>query len=187
IGADGLANDHPVSFPYTDALADLDGELFPPTSSPSGIGSTIHNDLLIGGSLECSSCHDVHNGGAAAAVDDNLLMITQTGSQLCLTCPDQCPPESKSFSRLGASPRWDAPIYLPCQQGCRRKWDRAVTLAGALLGNRLASQPMATSLPVSESLRLGDRDSKVLETRMFTGLFAAITPPAPMAGALDAE
>jgi predicted CXXCH cytochrome family protein len=89
IGADGLANDHPVSFPYTDALADLDGELFPPTSSPSGIGSTIHNDLLIGGSLECSSCHDVHNGGAAAAVNDNLLMITQTGSQLCLTCHDK--------------------------------------------------------------------------------------------------
>lgn len=89
IGADGLANDHPVSFSYTDALADIDGGLFPPTSSPSGLGSTIHDDLLINGRLECSSCHDVHNGPAAEAVDDYLLVITQTNSRLCLTCHDK--------------------------------------------------------------------------------------------------
>jgi predicted CXXCH cytochrome family protein len=89
IGADGLANDHPVSFPYTDSLADLDGELFPPSSTPSGLGSTIARDMLSNSSLECSSCHDVHNGGAAASVDDNLLIITQSGSQLCLTCHDK--------------------------------------------------------------------------------------------------
>ncbi len=89
IGADGLANDHPVSFRYDDSLADIDGELHPPSSAPSGLGSTIDRDLLFNGYMECSSCHDVHNGPTAAAVNDNLLMITQTGSQLCLTCHDK--------------------------------------------------------------------------------------------------
>lgn len=89
IGADELTNDHPVSFIYDDALAVLDRELFLPSSSPSGLGSTIANDLLFNSQLECSSCHDVHNGGAAAAVNDNLLMITQVQSQLCLTCHDK--------------------------------------------------------------------------------------------------
>lgn len=89
IGADELTNDHPVSFIYDDALAGLDGELFPPSSSPSGLGNTIDHDLLFNGSLECASCHDVHNGGAAEAVNDNLLVITQVKSQLCLTCHDK--------------------------------------------------------------------------------------------------
>ena len=86
IGADELNNDHPVSFVYDDALAVLDGELFSPSSSPSGLGNTIAHDLLLNDQLECSSCHDVHNGPAAAAVDDDLLVISRVQSQLCLTC-----------------------------------------------------------------------------------------------------
>jgi predicted CXXCH cytochrome family protein len=86
IGADGLQNDHPVSFTYDDALAGEDSNLFAPSSTPSGLGGTIADDLLFNLQLECSSCHDVHNGGAAEAVDDNLLMVTQSQSQLCLTC-----------------------------------------------------------------------------------------------------
>jgi predicted CXXCH cytochrome family protein len=86
IGADGLANDHPVSFQYTDALAAQDGELSSPSVAPSLIGSTIEQDLLFNDSLECASCHDVHRGPAAAAVDDSLLVVTQQGSTLCLVC-----------------------------------------------------------------------------------------------------
>jgi predicted CXXCH cytochrome family protein len=86
VGADELNNDHPISFVYDDALAVLDKGLFPPSSHPSGLGSTIKNDLLIGDQVQCSSCHDVHNGPAAASVNDSLLRITQVGSQLCLTC-----------------------------------------------------------------------------------------------------
>ncbi|MCL5270035.1 MAG: cytochrome c3 family protein [bacterium] len=86
IGADGLANDHPVAFTYDDALSTVDNGLFPPSSTPSGIGGTIQQDLLFDNQLECSSCHDVHNSGPAAAVNDNLLMITQVQSRLCLTC-----------------------------------------------------------------------------------------------------
>lgn len=89
IGADELTNDHPVSFVYDDALASTDGELFPPSSTPSTLGSTVADDLLLNDRLECSSCHDVHNGGAAEAVDDHLLVITQVQSQLCLTCHDK--------------------------------------------------------------------------------------------------
>ncbi|GAB4321406.1 MAG: cytochrome C [Candidatus Sumerlaeia bacterium] len=89
VGADELTNDHPVSFTYDDALAAVDGELFAPSSAPSGLGGTIADDLLFNNQLECSSCHDVHNGGAAAAVNDHLLVITQSQSQLCLTCHDK--------------------------------------------------------------------------------------------------
>lgn len=86
VGADELNNDHPISFVYDDALASKDTGLFPPSSHPSGLGGTINKDLLIANRVECSSCHDVHNGPAAMAVNDNLLVITQQQSQLCLTC-----------------------------------------------------------------------------------------------------
>jgi predicted CXXCH cytochrome family protein len=89
VGADGLANDHPVSFTYDDALASKDGGLFSPSSTPSGLGSTIAKDMLFNGQLQCASCHDVHNGSAAATVNDNLLLITQIQSRLCLTCHDK--------------------------------------------------------------------------------------------------
>jgi predicted CXXCH cytochrome family protein len=86
VGADELANDHPISFTYDSALAVKDTGLFDPSSHPSGLGGTIAKDMLIANQVECSSCHDVHNGPAAAAVNDNLLVITQVQSQLCLTC-----------------------------------------------------------------------------------------------------
>ncbi len=85
-GPDDLRNDHPVSFVYDDALAVRDRELFSPSGAPSGLGGTIAHDLLFNDRMECSSCHDVHNGPASAAVNDNLLMITRVQSQLCLTC-----------------------------------------------------------------------------------------------------
>ncbi len=61
IGTD-LRDDHPISFSYNTALAQNDGGLKDPSSSPSGIpgGTTIENDMLFDGKLECSSCHDVH-------------------------------------------------------------------------------------------------------------------------------
>ncbi len=91
IGADPeeLSNDHPISFVYDDALAAQDGELFPPSSTPSGLGGSIQKDLLFNGRMECSSCHDVHNGASAAAVNHKLLLITETQSRLCLTCHDK--------------------------------------------------------------------------------------------------
>ena len=84
-----LSNDHPISFVYDNALAVRDGELFPPSSTPSSLGGTIAQDLLQHGRLECSSCHDVHNGPGASAVNDHLLVVTQVQSRLCLICHDK--------------------------------------------------------------------------------------------------
>jgi len=85
VGTD-LSNDHPISFTYDAALATADGELYDPSTGTTPIGGTIANDLLFGGNMECSSCHDVHN---TSAVTDHLLIIDNAGSTLCLTCHDK--------------------------------------------------------------------------------------------------
>ncbi len=81
VGTD-LSNDHPVSFTYDSALANDDGGLFDPSSAMSGLGGTIADDLLIANRVQCSSCHDVHNGSGV----NNLLVKSNEGSTLCLTC-----------------------------------------------------------------------------------------------------
>jgi predicted CXXCH cytochrome family protein len=80
-----LSNDHPISFTYNDTLAAADGGLFPPSSTNSGLGGTIQTDMLFNNRLECSSCHDVHN----AAGVERLLVKSNAGSALCLTCHDK--------------------------------------------------------------------------------------------------
>ena len=81
VGTD-LSNDHPISFAYNTALATSDGGLFNPSTATSGLGGTIAADLLFGNSMECASCHDVHNAGG----NSFLLRITNAASALCLTC-----------------------------------------------------------------------------------------------------
>jgi predicted CXXCH cytochrome family protein len=81
VGTD-LSNDHPISITYDAALAAADGGLFNPTTTQSGLGGTITNTMLIGGKMQCSSCHDVHNSANLS----NLLLKANTGSALCLTC-----------------------------------------------------------------------------------------------------
>lgn len=97
VGNDGVANDHPISFDYTDALAAADGALAPPSSTNVTIGSgsrtkagTIATVMLYAGKVECASCHDVHNdfvdGTGLASGTNRLLKITKASSALCLTC-----------------------------------------------------------------------------------------------------
>ena len=76
-----LRDDHPISFVYDAALASADGELKDPSEN-SGLGGTIESDMLIGGKLQCASCHDVHNSSGLSY----LLRKSNTGSALCLTC-----------------------------------------------------------------------------------------------------
>lgn len=76
-----LRNDHPISFTYDAALVGLDPGLHAVTTT-SGLGGTIDSDMLFNTQLECSSCHDVHNGLALP----NLLRKTNVASALCLTC-----------------------------------------------------------------------------------------------------
>ncbi len=81
IGTD-LSGHHPVSFLYDAALAATDGGLFDPTTTNSGLGGTIDDDMLLGNMLECASCHDVHNGSGVG----KLLVKSNGSSALCLTC-----------------------------------------------------------------------------------------------------
>lgn len=84
LGTD-LSNDHPIAFTFDAALAGTDGELYDPTTQASGLGSTVALDMLFGAGndqLECASCHDVHN----QASNPNMLLKTNGGSALCLTC-----------------------------------------------------------------------------------------------------
>ena len=79
-----LSNDHPISFAYDTALAAADGGLFDPSAQDSGLGSTIDDDMLFGGSLECASCHNAHGAGFPS-----FLRLSNAGSALCLTCHDK--------------------------------------------------------------------------------------------------
>ncbi len=78
-GANGLTNDHPVSFDYGDAAA-ADAELVAEGSLPSW--------ALIDGKVQCSSCHDVHNYGGTAAMQP-FMNDTKTGSAICLQCHEK--------------------------------------------------------------------------------------------------
>lgn len=78
-----LANDHPISFTYDATLATADGHLNNPATTSSGIGTgTIASSMLIGGKMQCSSCHDVHNSYGVTG----LLKKSNSASALCLTC-----------------------------------------------------------------------------------------------------
>ncbi|MBI5115461.1 cytochrome c3 family protein [Candidatus Poribacteria bacterium] len=76
-----LADDHPVSFVYNDSLAQADGTLESPSSTPSGLGGTIRQDMLVNDRIECSSCHDVHNPDIFP-----FLIKSNDNSALCYTC-----------------------------------------------------------------------------------------------------
>lgn len=82
VSGNDLSTEHPISFDFTDAMATTDGGLFPPTTTNSGLGSTIDNDMLFNGRMECASCHDVHNRFGVM----HLLKMSNVNSELCLTC-----------------------------------------------------------------------------------------------------
>jgi predicted CXXCH cytochrome family protein len=83
LGTD-LSDDHPISITYTTATALADGELNDPASYILG-GDFIVNSLD-NNEVQCSTCHDVHNGGAAELVDYKLLKEPADGSAICLAC-----------------------------------------------------------------------------------------------------
>ncbi|MCF6364767.1 MAG: cytochrome c3 family protein [Bacteroidales bacterium] len=81
VGTD-LSDDHPVSFAWDGTFTDP--ELYDPTTQLSGLpaGGTITTDMLFSGTLQCGSCHDVHNYAGIPG----LLLKTNISSELCLTC-----------------------------------------------------------------------------------------------------
>lgn len=80
-----LSDDHPIGFVYDASLAAEDGGLHDPGISPSGLGGSIAQDLLVNGRLECTSCHDPHQSTG----ERPYLRMSNLGSGLCLTCHDK--------------------------------------------------------------------------------------------------
>lgn len=79
-----LSAEHPISFDYNSAQS-ADGGLYVSSTVTTLPGApTIAEGMLVGGQMECSSCHDVHNNGDATA--NNLLHVNNADSALCLTC-----------------------------------------------------------------------------------------------------
>ena len=74
----GGADEHPISIDYSTQLVAADGGL-------KTVAPVTTAGLLFGGSVECSSCHDVHNANNIDA-GKNLLSVSNNGSALCLTC-----------------------------------------------------------------------------------------------------
>jgi predicted CXXCH cytochrome family protein len=92
LGTD-LSNDHPIGFAYNAALVTADpGLRAVSTAATIGTGNTgtIETKMLFGASgaatVECASCHDVHNSTSGTAVESKLLRQTTAGSALCMTC-----------------------------------------------------------------------------------------------------
>lgn len=87
LGTD-LSNDHPISFTYDTTLANNDGGLFDPATQTVSVLSnkTIRDGMLIGDKVECGSCHDVHKTKGYSPSSSKLLLVSNSGSGLCLTC-----------------------------------------------------------------------------------------------------
>jgi hypothetical protein len=84
--AGNLQNTHPISVVYDE---NLDSGLQPKTAPMGGSGTI--EDVLEGGVLQCSSCHDVHDQPGESVPGTHLLRVSQKASQgpasgLCLTC-----------------------------------------------------------------------------------------------------
>ncbi len=74
IGTD-LSDDHPVSFAYTEQLAQTNGEL----TSPSTLTGRVRLDNA--GQMQCTACHDPHDDTRG-----DFLVETTQASALCTTC-----------------------------------------------------------------------------------------------------
>lgn len=87
-GDRNLSNDHPVSFTYNSTLAQADGALQDPNTTPiSGwSGKTIRQGMLYQDRMECPTCHDVHATKGDSATADHLLLVDNKTDKLCLTC-----------------------------------------------------------------------------------------------------
>ncbi len=73
-----LADDHPISFLYNDALATANGQL----KSTVNINAAVKLDK--NSKMQCTSCHDAHDN-----TNGKFLVLTTQGSALCYSCHDK--------------------------------------------------------------------------------------------------
>lgn len=86
IDASGIFNfDHPVAFEFTRELAFSKSYLNDPYTTPSGLGGTIAEDLLVEGRIECVTCHNIFFK-TENQQQYEILNKSNSGSSLCFTC-----------------------------------------------------------------------------------------------------
>ncbi|MCK4709352.1 MAG: cytochrome c3 family protein [Gammaproteobacteria bacterium] len=94
-GTGSLTNDHPISITYDTALSGVDPGLHDPSVTNVTIGAggdkartgTVASLMLSGGKVQCTSCHDVHNGSVGPGTNfAPFLKVSKAGSAICLTC-----------------------------------------------------------------------------------------------------
>lgn len=76
-----LANDHPVSFAFNNALILEDAGTGSAQLRLPAAGSNVKLYGANHDQVECSSCHNVHSNAYGS-----FLVMSNTGSQICLTC-----------------------------------------------------------------------------------------------------
>jgi predicted CXXCH cytochrome family protein len=79
-GAKSLQNHHPIGFDY-DTVQAADTEIRLSTHAMGGAGTIA--DHLYGGTMQCATCHSVHNTGNTG---ESLLWRSDGQSRMCLTC-----------------------------------------------------------------------------------------------------
>lgn len=95
-GATGkdLGNDHPISFSYYNASLPINNDKLrvetgnTPATDPSAKGIRFFGAGAVAGGqrVECSSCHDPHVNGNVDEQYLPFLVMSNTGSALCLAC-----------------------------------------------------------------------------------------------------
>ena len=76
---------HPVAFEFTKSLALSKTYLNDPYSTPSGLGGTIAEDLLVDGRVECITCHNIFFSPKHKEKYE-VLNKSNESAALCLTC-----------------------------------------------------------------------------------------------------
>lgn len=80
-----LGNHHPIGFNYDDVQA-VDTQIREADTAKLTATSFVADHLSETGTMECSTCHDVHNKGNTG---ETLLWRSDQNSELCLTCHDK--------------------------------------------------------------------------------------------------
>ena len=87
-----LGDDHPISFSYRDVFNEYQGASKPGLVDPDSAAFLASDVRLFGGNerVECSSCHDPHVDYEVSSPDHApFLLMSNTGSALCLVCHDK--------------------------------------------------------------------------------------------------
>ncbi len=107
LGSD-LADDHPVSFPYTSELVSLNGELREPGALPAAIH--LEDDYM----MQCTACHDPHKSPYG-----DFLVIDNRNAGLCRACHQQRGWDSSSHATASA-------VALDACNNCHNSHNSAV-------------------------------------------------------------